>query len=130
MRKVAVTAPSFPDVAPETPLPIQPDIRWQVMCGDAEHWRAGVFSPPESSAEEIEELERHTCPELFVLLEGRLVLLIAGASGVEELELRRGEPVLVTAPHAGFCPDGPFTGSAFVVERDLFETQYRGKLQW
>ena len=34
------------------------------------------------------------------------------------------EPVLVTAPHAGFCPDGPHSGRALVVERDAFDTKY------
>ncbi len=130
MRKVTVTAPSFPSVQPETPLPIQSETRWQVLCGDADHWRAGVYSPPECRPEELQELERHTCPELFLLLSGRLVLLVAGDDGIEELELERDKPVLVTAPHAGYCPDGPHTGSAFVVERDLFETEYRGKGRW
>lgn len=130
MRKVTVTAPSFPDVHPETPLPIVAETRWQVLCGDADHWRAGVYSPPECGPEELDELERHTCPELFLLLSGRLVLLVAREDGTEEVELEPGKPVLVTAPHAGFCPDGPHTGSAFVVERDLFETEYRTKGEW
>lgn len=125
-RKVQVTSPSFPEVPFDALLSaFEPGQRWQVLCGDAEHWRVGVYSPPETRAEELEELERHDCPEFFLLLSGRLTLLLTGADGPEELELEQGRPALVTAPHGGFCPDGPHTGVALVVERDAFTTEYR-----
>lgn len=124
MRTVHVTAPSFPDAEQNSPLAILPDKVWQVMCGDQDHWRAGVFSPAATSADQCPELERHTCPELFLLMEGRLILVLDKGQGPELLELQAGRPVFVTCPHAGFCPDGPHGGRAFVVERDLFSTTY------
>jgi hypothetical protein len=69
-------------------------------------------------------LELHDCPELFLLLSGRLTLLLATDGAIRQLPLEPGRPVLVTAPHCGFCPDGPHTGTAFVVERDSFDTTY------
>ena len=42
----------------------------------------------------------------------------------------RDSYVLVKAPHSGYCPDGPHTGVAFVVERDAFETEYRTVEEW
>ncbi|MFH1467577.1 MAG: hypothetical protein ABIO70_24540 [Pseudomonadota bacterium] len=130
MRTVHVQAPSFPEVPTETPLSPEPGRLWQVLCGDAEHWRVGVYSPAATSAAGCPELERHTCPELFLLLEGRLTLLLHDGDGVRELPLTPGQPVLVTAPHSGFCPDGAHTGRAFVVERDLFSTEYREPAAW
>ena len=130
-RKVQTRPPSFPDVPPDALLSMAQDERWQVMCGDAGHWRLGVYSPSESSAEECAELERHDCPELFMLLSGKVTLVLSdGQGGTRELELEPEKPVLVSAPHAGFCPDGPHTGKCLVVERDCFDTEYRKPADW
>ena len=130
MRTVHVHPPSFPDVEPNTPSNIEAGRLWQVLCGDADHWRAGVYSPAATSAADLPELERHTCPELFLLLEGRVTLLLHDGDGVRELPLEHGKPVLVTHPHSGFCPDGPHTGKVFVVERDVFSTTYKTPEGW
>jgi len=130
MRTVHVKHPSFPEVTPGQPLELEPSKLWQVVAGDAEHWRAGVYSPAATCAAELPELEQHTCPELFLLLDGRVTLLIHDGEVVRELPLEPGKPVLVTQPHSGFCPDGPHTGRVFVVERDLFSTHYRSPEDW
>jgi len=131
VRSVTVRPPSFPEVPPDHPLPVEPGRTWQVLCGDPGHWRAGAFSPAATSAGGCPELERHDGPELFLLVAGRLTLLLAdGAGGVREVELRPLEPILVTSPHAGFCPDGPHAGTALVVERDAFATEYRDPAGW
>jgi hypothetical protein len=130
MRTVHVQPPSFPVVASEIPLVPEAGRLWQVLCGDAGHWRAGIYAPAATSPAGCPELERHTCPELFLLLEGRLTLLVHDGDTVRELPLAPGQPVLVVAPHSGFCPDGPHTGRAFVVERDLFSTEYRAPTDW
>ncbi len=124
MRTVKTSPPSFPRVEPNAPFPLPAGQTWQVLCGDAGHWRAGVYSPAAAGREDCPELERHDCPELFLLLSGRLSLLVGRDRQVVELPLEVGRPVLVTAPHAGFCPDGPHTGVALVIERDAFETEY------
>ena len=130
MRFVRTRPPSFPTVAADSPLSVAQGVEWQVLCGDADHWRAGVYSPARTTAAEVSELERHDCPELFLLLWGRLTLVCFRDGCVEELELEPFRPVLISAPHAGFCPDGPHTGRAFVVERDSFATEYREPNTW
>ncbi|MGI5863634.1 MAG: hypothetical protein ACOX6T_16475 [Myxococcales bacterium] len=130
MRRVQTRPPSFPEVDFDTLLSIEPGKRWQVLCGDAGHWRLGVYSPPESSAEQCEELEKHDCPELFLLLSGKVSLVLAENDGTRVLALEPNKPVLVTSPHSGFCPDGPHTGAALVVERDSFDTEYRPAKEW
>jgi hypothetical protein len=130
MRRVTTRPPSFPEATPNVALNPQPGLRWQVTCGDAGHWRTGIYSPGEASAAAVAELEWHDCPELFLLLSGRVSLLLADGAALRELPLEPGKPVLVTAPHCGFCPDGPHTGTAFVVERDSFDTEYRLPREW
>ena len=124
MRQVVTESPSFPRIQPNEPLTPASGALWQVLCGDSGHWRAGLYSPAATRAADCQELERHDCPELFLLLEGRLTLLLTRDRQVVELPLEPGRPVLVTAAHAGFCPDGAHTGRALVVERDEFETEY------
>lgn len=130
MRQVTVQSPSFPEVHPQLPLPVPAAKLWHVVCGDSEHWRVGYYSPAASAADQLAELEQHTCPELFVLLRGRLTLLVAEAGALRELPLEPQVPLLVTAPHSGFCPDGPHGGTALVVERDRFATEYRTPQEW
>lgn len=131
MRRVETKAPSFPPVVPDTLLCPEQSLRWQVLCGDTGHWRLGIYSPGETCAEACAELERHDCPELFMLLSGRLTLVLSdGNGGTRLLPLLPGQPVLVESPHNGFCPDGPHTGRALVVERDAFRTEYRPPEAW
>ncbi len=133
MRKVTVTPPSFPEVIFNELLQGKalaggegieiPE--WEVLCGDAGHWRVGLFSPASTSALDVVELETHTCPEFFILLKGNIFLLLEDEDGSRRtLALLPGRPVLVTAAHGGFCPDGPHSGVALVVERDAFTTTY------
>ncbi len=130
MRTVQVKSPSFPAVEPNSPLLPKSQTLWQVLCGDSDHWRLGLYSPREQGAADLRELEKHDCPEVFWLLSGKLTLLLARNRKLEELPLEIGKPVLVTVPHAGFCPDGPHKGQALVVERDTFTTEYRPIADW
>ncbi|MFA6035139.1 MAG: hypothetical protein WC889_19735 [Myxococcota bacterium] len=130
MRKVRVTSPSFPDAVTGVPLPHGAGGVWRVLCGDGSHWRAGVYSPSFTTGSQIVELERHSCPELFLLISGHVTVVVAEGGALREIALEHEKPVLVTAPHSGFCPDGAHTGAAFVVERDEFETEYRTIKEW
>ncbi len=130
MRQVQTRSPSFPQKPFDQPLPWPEGVRWQVLCGDTDHWRVGMYSPPETKPDQLPELERHDCPEMFVLIRGNLTLLLSDGGTVRQLPLQLGVPVLVASPHAGFCPDGPHTGVALVVERDSFDTEYRTPEEW
>ena len=76
MKKVETTRPSFPEFPANSFLEIETDQIWQVLCGDTGNYRIGVYSPAATSVGQIEELEEHDCPELFLLLEGELSLLL------------------------------------------------------
>ncbi len=124
MRIVKTNQPSFPDATVNKLLSPEADKIWQVACGDSGHWRCGFYSPEFSTADDITELEEHDCPELFMLVEGRVNLLLSDDSGEHILELLPLKPVLVTCRHSGFCPDGAHSGSCIVIERDVFTTTY------
>lgn len=131
MRTVSTRPPSFPDAPTNVPLVPEGPQRWQVLCGDGGHWRVGVYSPPEDRLGACRELEWHDCPELFLLMSGRVTLVLSdGAGGVREMPLEPGRPVLVTVPHSAYCPDGPHGGTCLVVERDSFDTEYRDVEAW
>ncbi|HNZ02507.1 MAG TPA: hypothetical protein PLY68_05615 [Myxococcota bacterium] len=131
MRKVSTRRPSFPAVVFDSALAWPDGERWNVLCGDEGHWRCGVFSPPQSDVAQIDELEWHDCPELFLLLSGQVTLVLSdNAGGVRELSLEPGRPVLVSSPHSAYCPAGSHSGVCFVVERDEFETEYRDIQEW
>jgi len=125
METVEVKHPSFPDVKTNELLNPEHSIRWHVLCGDKDHWRTGFYSPEQSNLPQIDKLEKHTCPELFVLVEGELTLVLAKGNNLETLKLEKHKPILIDTWHNGFCPNGPFTGKALVVERDNFVTEYR-----
>ena len=41
------------------------------------------------------------------------------------MALEAGSPVLISAPHATYCPDGPHSGVALVVERADLPKQWQ-----
>jgi len=96
---------------------------WQVIFDEGTHWRIGIYRPKLRSAAEITELEQHTCPEAFLLLEGNLVMVSKNKEGsITETRLEPMQMVVFEEPHAGYSPDG--SGVAYVVENAKFETQY------
>ena len=102
---------------------IQADKEWDVIFNEGNHWRIGIYRPKYRAAAEIAELEQHTCPEAFLLLQGKLTMLYKEADGsLCEKQLRPMELTTFTEPHAGFSPDQ--SGVAFVVENAKFSTQY------
>jgi len=98
---------------------------WQVICGDRDHWRVGIYSPEFSNIGQVQKLEKHSCPEFFMLLEGELTLVLDRNNKLELLKLEKFKPILVDTWHTGFSPQGPFKSKALVVERDTFTTKYR-----
>jgi hypothetical protein len=106
-----------------TTVPIIADKEWQVISPKNDHWRTGIYRPKYRSVAEIPELEQHTCPESFLLLQGTLIMVFKNADGsLSEKKLAPMELTTFTEPHAGFSPE--LDGVAFVVENARFETTY------
>ena len=128
MNKIKTEAGSFPDFKLHQGIKAKTRKLWQVLCGDKNHWRIGYYSPDAGSADKVPFLEKHTCVELFLLLSGRVTLIVDDGNGEREIELEPEKPVMVTGWHNGYAPDGPYTGTALVVERDHFTTRYKDRL--
>ena len=103
-------------------LNLTPESRWHVPFQDTGSWRTGIYRPEFNSSDEIKVLEKHTCPELFVCMKGRMGLLIKDGSREELVEMEPNQAIFVTGSHNGFAidPEGFF----LVVERTSFSTEY------
>lgn len=99
---------------------------WEVLFTAENAWRVGIYRPKFSSADEIFELEKHTCPEAFLLLEGDITILFKNSNGaIAQKHLKKNELVVVTEPHAGFSPHRD--GVAIVIENAVFSTDYTSR---
>ena len=101
---------------------IIPDERWKIIAQDPGQWRIGIYRPEYAAESEIKELERHTCPELFICAGGPMGLVVRSESGEDVKTLAPGEAAFITEHHNGFCasPDGYF----IVAERTSFSTEF------
>ena len=124
-KRVDTKAGSFPKFPLSRLLKSKPGKTWQVLCGDLNHWRIGLYSPPESKKSQVKQLEKHTCVELFMLVSGEQTLILDDGGGEYELKLKMNQPVMVKGWHCGYSPKGPHKGISLVVERDKFSTIYR-----
>lgn len=99
-----------------------PDSRWSVIFKDPGSWRAGLYRPEAARPEQVTVLEKHTCPELFVCLQGKAGLVLKENGRERIAELAPLQALLVTEYHNGFAidPEGYF----LVIERTAFTTEY------
>ncbi len=98
------------------------DERWKVIVKDEGFWAVGLYRPENESLEDVKELEKHDCPELFVLLEGDITLVLSEGKGLKELKIEKGKAYLVTEWHNAYGK-----GLALVVERDGVKTEFKRK---
>ena len=68
-------------------VPIQ---RWNVLFEDELHWKFGIYKPEFSSSDEITVLEKHSCPELFICMEGKMGLVVKTEYGENVIEMLPG----------------------------------------
>jgi hypothetical protein len=104
------------------PTTLHPDTLWSVIFRDEGNWRAGIYRPECAGPEQIDILEKHTCPELFVCLGGRMGLLLQSGREEQAIELEPHQAVMVADYHNGFAVDPE--GFFLVVERTVFSTDY------
>ena len=101
---------------------LQPNSVWSVIFNDEGSWRSGLYKPECNNQNEITILERHSCPELFVCLKGKMGLVIYGNNKETIFTMEPEQAILITDFHNGFSIDSD--GYFLVVERTTFNTEY------
>jgi len=99
--------------------------RWNPVYNDNRKWLLGFYKPKAKSLKEVKYLEKHKYPELFVLLEGEIVLVLRDKkeSANKKLRLKMGEAVIVNCWHNGYALKPK--SAALVIERPKNPTKYR-----
>ena len=96
--------------------------RWRVVFKEG-RWLCGFYRPEFRRREEIIKLEKHNAPELFLLLEGKITLVIKEEGRrIKEIEMKKGEIIVLDCWHNAYSRDG--RGVALVVEREDIETEF------
>jgi hypothetical protein len=103
-------------------MSFNPESRWSVICKDETYWRMGIYKPEFTNPDDITMLEKHTCPEVFVCLEGNMGLILKSNGNEMIVELRPLQALVVTDYHSGFSIDKD--GYFLVAERAAFTTEY------
>ncbi len=101
---------------------LSPEGKWSVPYQDDGYWRTGIYLPEFDTPGAITRLEKHSCPELFVCLNGKMGLLLMSEGRERSVELDHGDSLLVTEYHNGYRIDQ--RGFFLVVERTDFTTEY------
>jgi len=98
--------------------------RWSIVFIDDECWRAGIYVPENASPKEVVVLEKHDRPELFILLDGEITLVLS-EDGVEvkEVRMEQGKVYVVEEWHNAYRP-GNRPGRALVIEAANIQTEY------
>lgn len=93
--------------------------RWNVAAKDNKKWLLGFYIPEFKSRDEIDYLELHKGAELFLLLQGEITLVIkeTANSKLQEIKLKRNEPVIISCWHNGYNACNS-KSVALVIERD------------
>jgi len=103
---------------------------WQVIANYEDSWSTGISSPPQSSVDEIEDLEKHDTPEMFMLTKGKANILVRDEDEERIIELKPFQPVLVNGWHKTYCPEGPRTGSILVIEKPNSKTEFKKRSEF
>ncbi len=101
---------------------LAPGSRWSVIFRDSGSWRAGLYRPDSERHEDVTVLEKHTCPELFVCLQGRAGLILKNGNEERIVEMVPHQALMVSEYHNGFAIDKD--GYFLVIERTAFTTEY------
>ncbi|RLF19176.1 MAG: hypothetical protein DRZ82_06655 [Thermoprotei archaeon] len=106
-------------------IPIKAKGRWHVVFREDEKWQCGIYVPENESLEDIKFLELHNAPELFILIKGKINLVLMDESGkVHEIPMEEGKLYIVQTWHNAYRPNGK-EGIALVIERPDISTEYR-----
>lgn len=92
--------------------------RWKILLNEGK-WLCGLYIPEFRRKEEIDKLEKHDAPELFLLIEGKVNLVVKDKGREREISLAKGEATVLDCWHNAYGK-----GKVFVVERAGVSTEF------
>ena len=104
--------------------PLQSKKRWKVIFRHKNNWLCGIYVPEFTDSSEIQKFEKHNGPELFLLLQGKVTLVLLKHKKYKEIPLKKHEIVIVNTWHNAYRPKGS-KGVVLVIERDNISTQWK-----
>ena len=105
-------------------MPLQTKKRWKVIFRDRNNWLSGIYTPEFTAISQIQKFEKHNGPELFLLLEGKVTLILLEGNKRRKVPLKKGEVVIVNTWHNAYRPKGG-KGVVLVIEKDNISTQWK-----
>lgn len=100
------------------------DERWKIISKDVGFWQIGIYKPEFNSAQQVNILEKHSCPEFFFCSEGDMGIILYDEDNKSEsiVKLSPGDYITVTSFHNAFCLSD--NGFFLVSERNSFTTDF------
>lgn len=105
-------------------ISLQSKKRWKIIFRHKNNWRCGIYIPDFTDSSQIQKFEKHDGPELFLLLQGKVTLVLLKHKRRKEVPLKNDEIVIVNTWHNAYRPKGS-KGVALVIEKDNISTQWR-----
>ena len=105
-------------------IPLKSKKRWKVVFRDKNNWLSGIYIPEFTDASQVKKFEKHSGPELFLLLEGKVTLVLLEGKKHKKVPLKKNEIVIVSTWHNAYRPKGG-KGVVLVIERDNISTQWK-----
>ncbi|MEM2180369.1 MAG: hypothetical protein QXP32_06100 [Nitrososphaeria archaeon] len=105
-------------------IPTGSNKRWNVVFKDDYRWQCGIYVPEYSSKDEVTYIEKHDGPELFYLIEGKIVLVLsADGKSFVEVPIEKSIIYVVNEWHNAYRPNG-VEGIALVIEKTNVKTEF------
>ncbi len=105
-------------------IPVRSETRWTIVFRENQRWQCGIYVPENESLDDIKTLEKHDAPELFLLVEGSIVLVLMENEEIKEVPMEKGKIYIVDTWHNAYRPNGS-KGVALVIERPDIRTEYK-----
>lgn len=103
-------------------ISLQSKKRWKVIFRHKNNWLCGIYIPEFTDACEIQKFEKHNGPELFLLLQGKVTLVLLEGNKRRKVPLKKDEVVIVNTWHNAYRPKGG-KGVVLVIEKDNISTR-------
>jgi len=102
-------------------ISLQSRKRWKIIFRHKNNWLCGIYIPEFTDVSQIKKFEKHDGPELFLLLEGKVTLVLLEGNKRCKVPLKKNKIVIVNTWHNAYRPKDS-KGVVLVIEKDNIST--------